>query len=106
MGYLHDIGYEFTTEHKDHPEIGNDIIKSLFGMDCRAVLWHGKPSHADDDLLDLKILNIVNLTVDNLGNDCSVEERLNDIKTRYGEYSSQYLNSVSVAKSCGLIKNI
>lgn len=92
IGYNHDIGYEFLQQGIDspkiHPEISDEMIFSAFGGDSYAIKYHGKKVPQED--LALRILNESDLQVDPKGKRVSVDERLSDIKKRYGADSSQY----------------
>ena len=74
IGYNHDIGYEFLQQGIDSPKIHPEIS--------------GKKVPQED--LALRILNESDLQVDPKGKRVSVDERLSDIKKRYGADSSQY----------------
>lgn len=102
IGYIHDIGYEFTEHSEEHPVVGNNIIKTMFKDDLYAVLNHGNPD-ADLSNIDLEILNIADLTVDSFGNECSIYGRLSGIKYRYGDDSGEYKNSLGLAKKLKLV---
>lgn len=103
IGYNHDIGYNFMEPEdnpKIHPELGADAIKEAFNFDCEAIRLHGKCVSQND--ISLRILNEADLRVDSHGNEVSVEERLADICKRYGKDSSQYGQSVWLAKELNI----
>lgn len=115
IGWCHDVGYEFSEETEDHPQISVELIEDLVCMFCRgdveiskltkqAILRHGKEP-TEKDLKNVKwvILNTADLVIDSKGNDVEVEKRLEDIKERYGSESRQYLTSVQRARDIGLI---
>lgn len=104
VGFLHDIGYEFCENSEEHPYVGNEIIKSYFNRDVNSIKNHGKPNRIDTYDLESVILNKADMTVDSNGDVVGVEDRLLDIKNRYGIKSRQYKNSVEVAKKIGLIE--
>lgn len=104
VGFLHDIGYEFCENSEEHPYVGNEIIKSYFNRDVTSIKNHGKPNRIDTYDLESVILNKADMTVDSNGDVVGVEDRLLDIKNRYGIKSRQYKNSVEVAKKIGLIE--
>ena len=95
IGWNHDIGYEFATTPKDHPEIGIQTLIDTF--DCKentsidAILKHGKQT--EDKTIEWLILNLADLTIDHKGNKVTIEERLASIQERYGTHSHQYQNS-------------
>jgi len=101
IGYLHDIGYEFSENNLEHPEKGFSLIKDTLGVEIPEILKHGDPC-AEQNLF-LSILNEADLTVDSKGNIVTVEERLHDIKDRYSEDAPEYLNPLSVARKLDLV---
>lgn len=102
MGLLHDIGYEFSDSASTHPEVGADMLNSLnvsqFCAIVDAVRNHGKIYEMENVTKWDYILNEADLTVDSKGNNVSIEERLDDIKGRYGKSSTQYKDALSVTK--------
>lgn len=105
IGYNHDIGYEFLKQGIDspklHPDIGDEMLFSAFNGDCYAIKYHGKKVNQDN--LALRILNEADLQIDPKGNHISVYDRLKDIRTRYGENSSQYDQAYWLAEELELI---
>lgn len=94
LGYLHDVGYEFSKEQKEHPDVSADLLASVFGsiipgakdgIAYDAIKNHGK--YTDKKTLEWKILNMADMLIDSKGNEVDVTARLDDIKDRYGEYS-------------------
>lgn len=103
VGLLHDVGYEFSEEKNEHPKVSEELIKMFSGHGNYAIRNHGNPE-ANYLMYDLDILNEADLTVDNKGNECTVEERLKDIKKRYGFESKEYINAYKIAKDLRLIE--
>lgn len=102
IGFLHDIGYEFSEYNLEHPQKGYDLIKETLGIELPEVREHG---NADaEQTTFLAILNEADLTIDSKGNSVTVEERLNDIKSRYSETAKEYLNTVELAKRIHMIQ--
>ncbi len=89
IGYLHDIGYEFTSCGVEHNKIGGEILKRCGFSFWREVYFHGEIDHQYESLY-LKILNQADMQVDKYGNDIGFDRRLEDIKSRYGEESEIY----------------
>ena len=106
IGYNHDIGYEFLERGIDnprlHPDLSDEMIFSAFNGDSFAVKWHGKKLVQEE--LSLRILNEADLQVDSKGNLVTVYQRLEDIKKRYGEKSTQYDQAYWLAQELGLIE--
>lgn len=102
IGFLHDVGYEFSEYNLEHPEKGRALIKETLGIDLPEVQQHGDPDA--EQTLFLSILNEADLTVDSKGNVVSVEERLQDIVSRYSEDALEYLKPLTLAKKLHLIE--
>lgn len=109
MGFLHDVGYE-NGKAKGHAKRGYDDMLNFGCADnsyLQAIKNHG--TYLPENKVTPEYLALVysDLTVDHLGNDVTVEERLNSIKERYGLLSEQYQNALLQAKLLkkrGLIK--
>ena len=97
LGYLHDIGYEFS-EHSGHNYVGGQLLKSQNYKYFKEVLYHGIPD-PEYSSNELDILNYADMHIDGKGNFVTFAERLNDIKNRYGEASNAYQNSCIVVKN-------
>ena len=97
LGYIHDIGYQFGNNEK-HNIIGGKILKDNKYKYWKEVYYHGNPD-IDYKSLHLKILNMADMQIDKCGNDVGYEKRLEDIKTRYGEDSIQYINAKRIIDS-------
>lgn len=97
VGFLHDIGYEFA-ENDTHGETGASIAV-LIGVDpevVEAIRKHGKEN---DGSVILSILNEADMMTDGKGNAVGIEERLKDIKERYGETSPVYEKCLELCES-------
>lgn len=92
LGLLHDIGYQFTDKKEQHNFVGGKILKRNNYKYWQEVYYHGD-INTEYDSLFLKILNDADMQVDNIGNYVNYEQRLENIKNRYGENSFQYINS-------------
>ena len=60
---------------------------------------HGNPN-SNYSSLYLKILNMADMQIDKYGNNVSYDERIEDIKQRYGINSIQYTNSQKIIEKC------
>lgn len=102
IGWNHDIGYEFVEDSKQHAGKSEDMLKliGLTGLDYdsqrtrHAIRSHGRTSRVNS--MEWYILNKADMTIDNCGNKVTYEERLNNIKERYGEDSTEYKSSKEV----------
>ena len=97
LGYLHDLGYEYTKEGEDHARIGGLLLKECGYKYWKEVYCHGHPDEIDfsDESL---LLNDADMTVDAYGRRVGYDERLNDIGTRYGFDSFNYLESKRIVE--------
>lgn len=94
LGLNHDIGYEYG-ENVNHNIIGGNILKESNYKYWKEVYFHGNPDTSYKSLY-LDILNMADMQVDKTGNNVSYEERLEDIKNRYGIDSREYLDSKKI----------
>lgn len=104
LGLLHDIGYEYTEDFSEHEHIGGKVLERNGYRYWREVYYHGHPTDEYQSLY-LDILNAADQQVDTHGNDVGYENRLKDIKIRYGETSKAYKDSCVLQerlKSLGL----
>ena len=111
LGYIHDVGYEFSYTTPEHPIISANMLYHLADIDINdkqgilknsynAIRLHGQ--YTDEETEEWRILTMADFLVDNTGNEVTVTQRLEDIKERYGEYSDQYLTSCDVCYRIGL----
>ena len=104
IGYLHDVGYEFSEIQGEQKDISCDLILSLGEIDKKvihAIKNHGKNV---ENSLESQILNQANLEIDHKGRFVGCQKRLEDMKKRYGEDSTQYIDSYKLALKLKLIK--
>ena len=95
LGLLHDIGYEFG-DVQNHPYLGGELLSKQGYKYYQEILNHGNPDSAyQSKALDL--LNYADLHIDGNGNYVTMSNRLEDIKSRYGEDSIYYQNPKKVA---------
>ena len=95
MGFLHDVGYEFSAEPTEHQFVGSAILESSGYLFAGEIGLHGIPFAPTTN--ELLLLNIADLLTDSAGNVVTLHKRLNDIASRYGEESEQYRNAKIVA---------
>ena len=81
LGYLHDIGYDFTGVKVNHPMVGGVILKSTGYKYWREVYYHGDVSGVYESS-QLDLLNKADLSVDSHGNIVSVKDRLSGLWNR------------------------
>ena len=97
IGYNHDIGYEFTTNGKNHNRVGGAILKDNGFKYWQEIYYHGE-SDADYSSKYLDILNQADMQIDKYGNDVGYEKRLEDIQNRYGSESEVYQKCETLIK--------
>ncbi|MDD7542352.1 MAG: HD domain-containing protein [Mobiluncus porci] len=92
LGFLHDVGYQFSLDQLDHEEIGGNLLKDAGYAYWKEVFCHGNPNsdYWSDELL---VLNLADMETSKDGRRISMEERLLDIAQRYGADSKQYLQA-------------
>lgn len=104
IGWLHDIGYEFTTDKRKHPDISVELMQNLCvninGVDINAIKYHGRNPEKITD--EWRILNTADMLIDSKGIEVGIMARLEDIEYRFGRYSDIYLTACDVAYLCGL----
>ena len=91
LGLLHDIGYEFGP-NSNHNILGGTILEKEGYKYFEEVKHHGRAdSSYSSKALDL--LNWADMHISGNGQYVSFDERLKDIKNRYGAESSQFDNA-------------
>ncbi len=114
VGWIHDVGYEFSENWSDHPKVSSELFHQL--VCCyeiydtpvslktnHAIYYHGLyPDESIELNLEWKIINMADMLIDSKGNEVTVSQRLKDIKNRYGEHSDQYLTACDICYRIGL----
>lgn len=96
LGYLHDIGEEFVYDKKDHAHAGGELLKAQKYKYWKEVYYHGDPKTPYISPA-LMVLNLAELCVQNDGTVCTIEQKLNRLKEKFGEDSVQYQNTKALA---------
>ena len=96
LWYLHDIGKQFGYT-ADHAERWWEILRRSDYKYWQEVYYHGETDIQYHSLY-LDILNMADMQIDKYGNDVGYDKRLEDIATRYGKNSKQYVNAVKLVK--------
>lgn len=97
LGFIHDIGYEFTDDQTEHSKKGGELLRKQNYKFWKEVYYHGIPQ-TDYDSPMLRLLNYSDMIIDNAGKQVTVEERLAGIVERYGKGSSQELDAIELIK--------
>lgn len=105
MGFLHDIGYEKSPD-TSHPSVGGSMIDAFLKYPemLEAIRHHGKKLE-NLNKVDT-ILNTADLTVSYNGKPCTVYERLEGIKKRYGDDSEHYKNAMLLCEALGFNEDL
>lgn len=96
LGMLHDIGYEFSKEQKEHAAKGGLILQKQDYKYWKEVYYHGIPQKEYDSPM-LRLLNYADMITGPTGVYMTIQERINDIAERYGKGSWQELEAESLA---------
>lgn len=102
LGYIHNIGYEFTDVPENHQIVGYEMFANLTGT--TSIRDHGKTQVMQTNNTDimLRILNAAELQLDSNGEYVGAKGRLKDIETRYGAASSKYRQTRQMAELLGI----
>lgn len=103
LGFLHDIGYDFTENKPEHNKVGGKILKRMGYPYWREVFYHGEfeKEYSSEELF---YLNYADMTTDGKGETVSLDERLEDVEKRYGK-TEVYYKCKKVIDSLKIIKN-
>lgn len=92
IGYLHDIGYKFTSDKTKHNIIGGELLKNEGFAYWKEIYYHGE-ADCEYNSKYLFLLNKADMMIDNKGNNVGYDLRLQNIKERYGIESIQYIKA-------------
>ena len=97
LGMLHDFGYEFAEEPREHPAIGAEILKRQGSRYWREVENHGNVNVTEisDELF---ILSCADMTTGPNGEDFTMRERIDNIAERYGKDSHAHQKAIVAAE--------
>lgn len=101
LGILHDIGYEFSAEQKDHGRIGGELLKNQGYQYWQEIYFHGTTQDKFTSPM-LNLLNYADMTTGPQGQSLTVEERIQDIENRYGASSWQTTEAIALAKKLNI----
>ena len=90
LGWNHDIGYEFDAEN--HEKVSYEMVEPFDYK--KAIYNHGKiPDYTN---IEWMILNYADMTTSPKGEDVTLDERLSEIKNRYGDDNIYYLKALAI----------
>lgn len=98
LGIVHDIGYEFSKEQREHANIGGLVLKAQNYKYWQEVFYHGILQEEYDSPM-LNLLNYVDMITGPTGEYVTIEERIYDIGKRYGKGSLQEKEAIELAKT-------
>lgn len=94
LGLVHDIGYAYCDHQSDHAQRGGDVLRDSGYQYWREVYHHGQIT--DYQSAELDILNGADMCVGPDGQVVQPEQRLRDIRQRYGPESDQHKQAQEV----------
>ena len=97
LGMLHDFGYEFSPDGKNHAAVGGGILRRSGYEYWEEVALHGKETagRMSDELF---ILNCADMTTSPDGERMTMTERVEEIAGRYGINSAAHKKSIAQAE--------
>lgn len=96
LGFLHDIGYEFAEDQKEHAKVGGLLLKRQNYKYWQEIYYHGF-AQKEYDTPELWLLNYVDMITSPTGDYITVRQRIDDIADRYGNDSWQIKESVDLS---------
>lgn len=96
LGFLHDIGYEFAEDQKEHAKVGGLLLKRQNYKYWQEIYYHGF-AQKEYDTPELWLLNYVDMITSPTGDYITVKQRIDDIADRYGNDSWQIKESVDLS---------
>ena len=100
LGWVHDIGYnliQLGESPAGHAKLGGEFLKDAGYQYWEEVATHGNP-YVENPKYPWYCLNEADMHINSKGEYVSYEERLSDIKERYGTDSEQYNNAKLVVE--------
>lgn len=97
LGYLHDIGEEFTPVKTDHNKVGGLLLKNQKYKYWKEVYYHGEVQDEYTSVA-LQVLNLAELCISSDGSFVGIDQRLAMLKEKFGENSAEYVNTCALAK--------
>lgn len=96
LGNIHDIGYELEPDPFKHEEIIANSLSNSYKY-YNEIKYHSKLQNKYQSK-ELDLLYFADMVVNGYGNLCTFEERLQDLKNRYGENSDVYIETEKIAQ--------
>jgi hypothetical protein len=93
LGWLHDIGYQFTENNREHAHVGGEFLKSQGYKYWVEIYEHGVYKPDMNYSYEWFLLNSIDMQTDSKGNYIGYDGRLKDIGSRYFFNSDEYNNA-------------
>lgn len=97
LGMLHDLGYEFSKDPCEHPQVGAEILKRQGYCYWDEVANHGNVN-VEEVSDELFVLSCADMTTGPNGEDFTMRERIDNIAERYGKDSHSYKKAIIAAE--------
>lgn len=97
LGLLHDIGYEFANEQREHAHRGGLVLREQNYKYWEEVYYHGISQNKFDTSM-LRLLNYADMITGPTGIYVNIQERISDIADRYGKNSWQEIEAIELSK--------
>ena len=97
IGILHDIGYEFVDDQKEHAHVGGLTLKKQGYKYWKEIFYHGLPQN-EFTSPELWLLNYVDMITGPTGKYTTLVERIKEISVRYGMGSWQEREAIELSK--------
>lgn len=100
IGWIHDVGY-FYGDNKTHAKLGGQTLRQM-GLRCHtSIKEHGSTRNLDSPVNYL--LNLADMSVASDGTVGTLRNRLDDIESRYGLVSEQYVDARNVCNELRML---
>ncbi len=100
LGLVHDIGYDFSDEQKEHAHKGGELLEAQGYKYWKEVYYHGVCQTEYDSVM-LRLLNYVDMITGPTGEYVTIRERIEDIAQRYGKGSWQEEEAIKLTNRLG-----
>ena len=100
LGLVHDIGYDFSDEQKEHAHKGGELLEAQGYKYWKEVYYHGVCQTEYDSVM-LRLLNYVDMITGPTGEYVTIRERIEDIAQRYGMGSWQEEEAIKLTNRLG-----
>lgn len=96
LGCMHDVGYELDGDAFKHDEVMCEALGQDGYRYATEIRYHSFMQDTYNSV-EMRLLYFGDMTVDGMGNWCTLDERLEDIAERHGKDSTVYKESKQIA---------